>query len=428
MNILHQSTTSSLNRVKGCKVCIITLDCGTELESDSLTLKSDRASCNATGAQRLDLQLDPPLYAFRPQLTTFTDINTAYDQLQNRSSAFPKVETPTLRPLQELKPVLPINQHVPKPSSLPTLNNYVVLENLHIPTRQHFMSTIIIALLVSLVVHVLFHYSPRIAAKTRTWRAARAARKAKRADASSPHADTSSLTELHAPSAPRLQHIQQPLSLPPVENILQLSPADRLAIICATAQPSSARQPPPPAYSSRTTLHWQPHHAAWSRSNFNTSTPSATTPSNVLPILAFILQDTAHAIGHALLPLLIPVARCYSCTTLSSPASCVAHHEPRRREGESQGTGRRGPPDRADKGVQGWTHKDLAIDTTTCLASAHNLNTLTTSCDHLVHAHIYNRLYVYTIVKPISAMTIRSHLKPWNWRVTTSQTLTPCAD
>ena len=140
-------------------------------------------------------------------------------------------------------------------ASLPTLNGYDVLENLHIPTRQHLISTITIALLVSLVVQVLFHYSPRIAAKARTWRAARAARKAKHADASSPHADTSSFTELHAPSAPRLQHIQQPLSLPPVENILQLSPADRLAIICATAQPTSARQPPPPAYSSRTTRH-----------------------------------------------------------------------------------------------------------------------------------------------------------------------------
>ena len=96
-------------------------------------------------------------------------------------------------------------------------------------------------------------------------------------------------------------------------------------------------------------------------------------------MIAFILQATAHAIGHALLPLLIPVARCYSCTTPSSPASCVAHHEPRRREGESQGTGRRSPPDRADKGEQGRAHKDLATYITTRLASAHNLYTLTTS-------------------------------------------------
>ena len=244
MNILHQSTISSLT----CKVCIITLDCGTELESDSLTLKSDRASCNATGAQRLDLQLDPPLYAFRTQLTAFADINTAHDQLQNQSSVFPKVEKPMLRPLQELKSVLPINQHVPKTSALPTLNNYAVLENLHIPTRQHFISTIIIALLVSLVVQVLFHYSPRIAAKARTWRAARAARKAKNADASSPHADTSSLTELHAPSATRLQHIQQPLSLSTTGGEHPATFAsrstrhhlcDRTTVICPTTTASS---------------------------------------------------------------------------------------------------------------------------------------------------------------------------------------------
>ena len=50
-----------LTKVPGCRACILTLACGTELESDSLSLKADASSCNATGARRLDLALAPPL-------------------------------------------------------------------------------------------------------------------------------------------------------------------------------------------------------------------------------------------------------------------------------------------------------------------------------------------------------------------------------
>ena len=50
-----------LTKVPGCRACILTLACGTELESDSLSLKADASSCNATGARRLDLALASPL-------------------------------------------------------------------------------------------------------------------------------------------------------------------------------------------------------------------------------------------------------------------------------------------------------------------------------------------------------------------------------
>ena len=51
----------SQTRIPGCRACIIILACGTELESDNLFLKADSSSCNATGARRLELTLAPPL-------------------------------------------------------------------------------------------------------------------------------------------------------------------------------------------------------------------------------------------------------------------------------------------------------------------------------------------------------------------------------
>ena len=44
-----------------CRACIITLACGTVVETDSLLLTADASSCNATGARRLDLNISAPL-------------------------------------------------------------------------------------------------------------------------------------------------------------------------------------------------------------------------------------------------------------------------------------------------------------------------------------------------------------------------------
>ena len=51
----------TMDQVPGCRTCIITLECGTELESDRLYLKADSTSCAKTGARRLDLELSTPL-------------------------------------------------------------------------------------------------------------------------------------------------------------------------------------------------------------------------------------------------------------------------------------------------------------------------------------------------------------------------------
>ena len=56
------STIRGTNRqLSGCRACIITLACGTVVETDNLLLAADASSCNATGARRLDLNISAPL-------------------------------------------------------------------------------------------------------------------------------------------------------------------------------------------------------------------------------------------------------------------------------------------------------------------------------------------------------------------------------
>ena len=52
-----------MEHVAGCRACIITLECGTEMETDRIFLKADGDSCETTGATRLNLTLADPLAA-----------------------------------------------------------------------------------------------------------------------------------------------------------------------------------------------------------------------------------------------------------------------------------------------------------------------------------------------------------------------------
>ena len=55
------SDTKAFTSLPGCRACILTLACGTELATDSMHLRADIASCARTGARRLKLRLPTPL-------------------------------------------------------------------------------------------------------------------------------------------------------------------------------------------------------------------------------------------------------------------------------------------------------------------------------------------------------------------------------
>ena len=60
---LHNKTseTNALSTLPGCRACILTLACGTELSTDALHLRADIASCARVGARNLALRLPAPL-------------------------------------------------------------------------------------------------------------------------------------------------------------------------------------------------------------------------------------------------------------------------------------------------------------------------------------------------------------------------------
>ena len=121
-NLLHIHQSSNTNLVKGCKVCIITLACGTELETATLSLRADQTSCNLTGARRLDLQLPMPLQQFVPP-------PQAPLQLQDfipppNATYFPKIVAPQLPPIQgnlcDVKFPAYVDNHQPQPPHITT--------------------------------------------------------------------------------------------------------------------------------------------------------------------------------------------------------------------------------------------------------------------------------------------------------------------
>ena len=55
------SDTNAITTLPGCRACILTLACGTEISTDSMYLRADIASCAHVGARRLQLKLPVPL-------------------------------------------------------------------------------------------------------------------------------------------------------------------------------------------------------------------------------------------------------------------------------------------------------------------------------------------------------------------------------
>ena len=66
----------------GCKVCLLTLDCGTELSTDNLRIKADLKSCQRTPAKRVEVQLVDPLAHLLAEVPPL-DLLPKYDRISD---------------------------------------------------------------------------------------------------------------------------------------------------------------------------------------------------------------------------------------------------------------------------------------------------------------------------------------------------------
>ena len=83
----------SISLLPGCRACILTLECGTKLESDNLHIKADAASCNATGARGFELEISTTLanlFSYVPLDKELPDLATLSAQ---RAHLFKEVQT-----------------------------------------------------------------------------------------------------------------------------------------------------------------------------------------------------------------------------------------------------------------------------------------------------------------------------------------------
>ena len=239
------------NLIQGCRVCILTLKCGTALASDSLTLKADQESCNITGARRLDIQLSDPLVEFIPKFHT-PKSTTVLSQLSNNDSLLKAMDLPP--PLPDALPPPPrqdldsnqffknLHSYVSTPMDLTTSAYYTN----RMPPHNHIPATFCISLCVCLAVQAFIKYGPTCLATAKGCQSRR--KPASRSPAPlAPLTITSPMEEIQMPR-PTTPPRRNP---PPAESLVQLPPADRLAIICASASQQHNTRTPPPAYSTR---------------------------------------------------------------------------------------------------------------------------------------------------------------------------------
>ena len=145
-----QETTSNVNK-DGCKICLITLNCGEQLISKHIKIRSDLSSCAKIPEVQIDVKLDDPLQKFistvpelgqLPYYKSKADANIALfqqmkleltmmsvDNLQQND--YDKIAKPLVHKMQLLKPTLvdKLDSYVPIKVSL-SLTVFVFIGNL----------------------------------------------------------------------------------------------------------------------------------------------------------------------------------------------------------------------------------------------------------------------------------------------------------
>ena len=145
----------------GCHVCIITLECGTQLISKNIKIRPDLETCDQIQAQRIQVQLPRPLQHLLsglpyisdlPYFDSKTDANIILMKklkFKTELSTIPlhsdpqqlmKIAEPIAHKMQLLKPALTekLNTHVPFKLSL-MLNLFVFIGNLLLHTRVLYL-------------------------------------------------------------------------------------------------------------------------------------------------------------------------------------------------------------------------------------------------------------------------------------------------
>ena len=101
----------------GCNVCILTIKCGYEIESNNIFIKSDLASCRKTGAVRMNVQLASPLDNLFRQLPALPELPNVksfpeaqkqlVEELQIKLLSFPSAQSRSQKELDDLaKPII----------------------------------------------------------------------------------------------------------------------------------------------------------------------------------------------------------------------------------------------------------------------------------------------------------------------------------
>ena len=159
------ATSSSSRSFAGCHICIITLECGMQIHTGHIIIRSDLASCSTIPAIKLRLSLPDPLESLIMQVPLLDDLplytskaEAGVTLLKVRKKLIGSPRVRQVNQLVELARPFAQDMKLLKPSLTREFNQYV-------PFKVSFTLTVIV-FIVSTVLHLVFmlvfhRYNPR---------------------------------------------------------------------------------------------------------------------------------------------------------------------------------------------------------------------------------------------------------------------------
>ena len=152
------AASSKIQSFAGCRICIITLECGMQIMTKDIKIRSDLSSCNHIPAIKLRVSLPNPLASLIMEVPPIEDL-PLYDSKAEAGVKLLKqvrkklVHSPRVREVNQLLDIarpLASDMKLLKPSLTREFNQYV-------PFKVSFTLTIVV-FVVSTVLHLLFMY------------------------------------------------------------------------------------------------------------------------------------------------------------------------------------------------------------------------------------------------------------------------------